>query len=619
MKRTLLSLAVAFGLVVASSANAYVFNVNLTVGSAGPDVVALQDMLVAGGYLIMPAGVSKGNFGPLTQSAVAKWQAANGIAPAAGYFGPISRAKASMTSGSTGSTSTVPGCVAGAMFSSTTGQPCSSSTSSSSSLSGDEGDVKNMTVLASPSNEDISEGETVKVYGFEVEASDDSDLRLERLDVVFDGLHSTKTKRHSRIFDSAALYAGSQKVATVSELDSSSAWSEVSKSNDTYRIRFTGVNSVIKAGTKVKFYVEVEAQGTLKTTDYQSGNDFNVYVPANGARFIDAKGIDVYASNSALSSKSIDVENVETAEITISESSDNPESTTVVTDEDKTTDDVTVLVFEIESEDDDIALETMRVYATSTVQSVYALLSDLVLEIDGEEFSGTIASTTAMSTYYEFDIDGDVEISEDDMVEGLVIASFNKNATGTIQFAVSNAGFEAESLASGDDVSSSDVAGSVESENITLALVGVNVTLSNKSVAVTALDGATNDYSTATFEVTISNNGKDTVFVPLTAAVGSAASSTVGISFTSLSQAGTSTVVVDQLTSLTETSNSVRLQKGQTAKVEVIVTFLPGAAMTTQRYELATVRFSETAGAYGEVFTAPDTSAYRTSTVTLVN
>ena len=39
----------------------------------------------------MPAGVSKGYFGSLTRTAVAIWQAANGITPAVGYFGPISR------------------------------------------------------------------------------------------------------------------------------------------------------------------------------------------------------------------------------------------------------------------------------------------------------------------------------------------------------------------------------------------------------------------------------------------------------------------------------------------------------------------------------------------------
>ena len=41
----------------------------------------------------MPAGVAYGYFGAITQSALAKMQAAEGISPASGYFGPITKAK----------------------------------------------------------------------------------------------------------------------------------------------------------------------------------------------------------------------------------------------------------------------------------------------------------------------------------------------------------------------------------------------------------------------------------------------------------------------------------------------------------------------------------------------
>ncbi|MBU6415283.1 peptidoglycan-binding protein, partial [Patescibacteria group bacterium] len=76
----------------------------LTVGSRGADVTCLQNYLASGGYL----GVSAtGFFGNLTKAAVAKWQAAMGVSPAAGYFGKISQAKfASMASTTTGGTTT---------------------------------------------------------------------------------------------------------------------------------------------------------------------------------------------------------------------------------------------------------------------------------------------------------------------------------------------------------------------------------------------------------------------------------------------------------------------------------------------------------------------------------
>src|SRR3989344_942051 len=86
----LLSMIFALGVLV-TPAGAEMFVANLTVGSRGSDVTALQQFLVAKGYLQMPAGVSSGYFGPLTKMAVARWQVANGISPAVGYFGPISQ------------------------------------------------------------------------------------------------------------------------------------------------------------------------------------------------------------------------------------------------------------------------------------------------------------------------------------------------------------------------------------------------------------------------------------------------------------------------------------------------------------------------------------------------
>lgn len=86
------ALQAAQGSSTVSATAKHVFSANLTVGSKGDDVTALQTFLVSGGYLVMPVGVSMGHFGNLTKAAVTKWQAASGISPAVGYFGPISRA-----------------------------------------------------------------------------------------------------------------------------------------------------------------------------------------------------------------------------------------------------------------------------------------------------------------------------------------------------------------------------------------------------------------------------------------------------------------------------------------------------------------------------------------------
>lgn len=67
----------------------YTFTRNLTLGSRGEDVGELQKILIAGGFLNIATPTNY--FGQLTRTAVAKWQAKNGL-PATGYFGPLSRA-----------------------------------------------------------------------------------------------------------------------------------------------------------------------------------------------------------------------------------------------------------------------------------------------------------------------------------------------------------------------------------------------------------------------------------------------------------------------------------------------------------------------------------------------
>src|SRR3989344_5377948 len=76
------------------------FTQNLTIGSTGSEVMGLQKFLNSiDGTQVATAGAgSPGNetsyFGGLTRAAVSKFQQKYGITPTAGYWGPISRAKA---------------------------------------------------------------------------------------------------------------------------------------------------------------------------------------------------------------------------------------------------------------------------------------------------------------------------------------------------------------------------------------------------------------------------------------------------------------------------------------------------------------------------------------------
>lgn len=83
-------------LIVSASADCYKYTRDLTIGSTGSDVAALQEFLVGEGYTVPITGY----FGSDTQSALASWQSANEVSPAVGYFGPITRYKIYVMCGS---------------------------------------------------------------------------------------------------------------------------------------------------------------------------------------------------------------------------------------------------------------------------------------------------------------------------------------------------------------------------------------------------------------------------------------------------------------------------------------------------------------------------------------
>ena len=75
---------------VAQAGSSYQFNQNLTLGSSGPDVTALQQILINQGYLTS-VSTPTGYFGSGTKTALSQFQSTNGISPASGYLGPATR------------------------------------------------------------------------------------------------------------------------------------------------------------------------------------------------------------------------------------------------------------------------------------------------------------------------------------------------------------------------------------------------------------------------------------------------------------------------------------------------------------------------------------------------
>ena len=68
------------------------FSRNITLGSKGEDIRCLQQYLTREGHFNYIDGATS-YFGSVTRAAVISWQSKHGISPAAGYFGPLSRAR----------------------------------------------------------------------------------------------------------------------------------------------------------------------------------------------------------------------------------------------------------------------------------------------------------------------------------------------------------------------------------------------------------------------------------------------------------------------------------------------------------------------------------------------
>ena len=178
---------------------AYTHMGTLRVGSSGAQVMSLQTAL--GGL------VADGSFGPMTKAAVMSFQSSNGLT-ADGVVGPMTGAalagSGQVASGcqagwlfnpvtgascSTGA-STVPGCLPGYMYAPLTGLSCSGGVTppvSGGPLTGGAGSVDSYDLASGLSNEEVGEdADDVKVVGLEIENSDDSDIQLTALRLVFD-------------------------------------------------------------------------------------------------------------------------------------------------------------------------------------------------------------------------------------------------------------------------------------------------------------------------------------------------------------------------------------------------------------------------------------------------
>ena len=449
-----------------ASANAS-FNRDLTLGSTGADVTALQNWLIANGASI-PAGAT-GYFGGQTQAALAKWQASVGITPAAGYFGPITRAKVNASAG--GST--------GGNTGGTTGGD-----DDDTDLQGGAGSIEDATFISNLNNEEVGEDEDdVEVAGLEIEADDGSDIEITAVRLDFG--QGTADQDFEDYASEVSVWFDGEELARVDaeDFDDDNSYSKTISLDS---------GAVIDAGETGELTVAVTGISNLDSAD--AGDTWNVEF--ENVRFRDADGATITESATgdingvtrtfsfATFASAVD------AELKISEDDDDiNDARTLEVDDSDNTDDVEVLSFTLEAEgDSDLEIKNWGVSVTVTgATDTDAVVSALTLWIDGEEVaSADTVSSAGTTEFYNFD-DVDYTIGAGDTVEVLVKADFNDIETtafdegDTISFALGEEQTDVTATIdvedeSGEQLVDADITGSVDSGAFELRSRGIMVT-----------------------------------------------------------------------------------------------------------------------------------------------
>ena len=579
-----------------SSASAgYMFSTDLTIGSKGADVTALQNWLISKGHSI-PAGAT-GYFGAQTKSAVAAWQAAAGITPAAGYFGPKSRAVANASAGTT-----------------------TGGTSTSNPVMNNNGVEGIITVDLNPtpgSGLTIYEGGSKQNFiGIRVKAQQ-SDLKVQRVKLDL----GTNTSFYTKVFNTVYLLDGSTVVASM-PLNSTTVTRETG-SPDRFTVTLTGMNVVVPKDTTKALTVAFDVNGSI--SGYTGS--YTVIVPANGVRATDGAGIDQYGPTSQFSlTQTTALSLVDSAQLQLSTNSNTVKAAEVVAADGASNnekDKVNLLSVDLYAQKDNVLVRNMGVAIAKTGSGAAvastAWLMDGSTPISSAAVSGGYASFTNLSLSIPKDTTKTYTIAADIRSANGTSATFTATASTTSITAENSLG---------SSISGGNLTGSATGQAQVVRNVGPVFTLTSKSITKgsTPING-NNSTSTAsaTFTLNVQAVGGDIVF----GAPGTTTPMFSNSSFATYVNGAASTLLVASSTSFDVPSSGVvsangnfTLQRNNT--VSIPVTFLfegrtaAGAAVSSGSYAvgLQSINWASTNGMTSSTFMAGNTD-WRTSSVAL--
>ena len=377
-----------------ASAQGYAFNTNLTVGSTGSDVVALQTWLISSGYSIpsiASGAAAKGYFGSQTKAAVVAYQTAKGI-PSTGFVGPLTRAQ---LNGSPVATPVSSGCPVGYTCTLTaiagatcpagmTCTPVGTQVGSPVGIS-TPGVVGTLVVSlwSSPSGIVAYKGQAYDVASYKVQASA-SDMALQNLTLDFDvrlWLYASSVT----IKDDTGAVVG--QVSNLGANPNSSgiptAFSELTVGSQ-YRLSVPVSNLVVKA-TQIK-YLTVNIS-FLPSSDRGTGT---VTVLQAQIRSVDGTGVtDTETSNAVGSGRTFSYQGSGAGSVIVTTDSSSPATGLVQLSTAVQTQGVTLGIFDIKSQNAPSTLRSISfiVRTAGTAKTPADLFGTYRIQIAGQTYS----------------------------------------------------------------------------------------------------------------------------------------------------------------------------------------------------------------------------------------
>jgi len=631
--------AVAFAFAFAFTASAYdLGSTTLKRGSKGDAVMQLQKALNEKNGAALTAD---GSFGRGTESAVKAFQASKGL-KADGLAG--NGTKAALNASTTTTTTTTAGLCPNGM---TLASNCTMSPSSTTVNSTAEGYMTDGSADSSNRVSTVYESEADRVVAGWRATARLSDQKIEKIQVQFKQTDTTTASANlAKYISSASIWNGSTKIATISVSDA-----DRSNSDDTYTFNFTGLTSVVAKDTVGRFYVSVNANGSLDSND---ATNAKWYVAIKEVRATSPNG--VYNNYNSTLSLPVQIGTTSVGGLTfgkfsangvkaeLSLSANNPSAQTIGVSETSNTPAKTILKFKITAKNTNLTLRKIPVTLTIANNGGATLAGDVINSVklfrDSTELDNKDGSANTYGVF-SFDNLAGTSISAGQSAEFSVVVEFKKQKNGgsaayaagttvtaafsdltTTNFSVQDS--NGDQLQSGSTYRSGSAIGSA----MTLRAKGVSSTIASAASSTVGYIGQTASKEvTFTFPLNLVGTGVD-YYVPkaalyVSSTIMPAVSASKGIYFTVTDGAGTAlsdaSVVSSDITSGAQTYGSSTpvslLATNSGVAANLVVNVKRGASSTAGFYKLVVLGYAgsesqNTAASELTAFAVDNQSAY---------